>query len=377
MPPPGQLGPPRTSSTAWRAYRKSPWIRQFLLPGRLAALRPRLRCDSHAPMDRSLPPLSPPALAAVALVCAAGCGTCRGGPGPREDVAPTPRSPTALVEAGSIPSGDAGGAEAGGDPVVREIELQGFDRSPARAVLAYPGPAAAARDAPIVIALHGRGEAVRGPARGHRGWVDDYALLDAMAAVGRRRLTRDDYRGFVDEPRLAAATALLARAPLRPLIVVAPYLPDLVGEPPGSPALRLYGDWLAGPLLEATRRALPSASPHRQDVGIDGVSLGGMVALEVGFANPEVFGRVGAIQPAVRGRVDALARAAGRREGPAQRVRLLTSHDDPFLEVTYRLAEALRAQGVDTELVDVPGPHDYSFNRGPGSLELLLFHGAR
>jgi hypothetical protein len=54
---------------------------------------------------------------------------------------------------------------------------------------------------------------------------------------------------------------------------------------------------------------------------------------------------------------------------------LLSSRDDPFLEVTSWLSRDLQQAGVDTALVVVPGPHDYEFNRGLGSVELLLFHG--
>jgi hypothetical protein len=30
--------------------------------------------------------------------------------------------------------------------------------------------------------------------------------------------------------------------------------------------------------------------------------------------------------------------------------------------------------GIAHDFAEVVGPHDYSFNRGPGSIELLLWH---
>jgi hypothetical protein len=55
-------------------------------------------------------------------------------------------------------------------------------------------------------------------------------------------------------------------------------------------------------------------------------------------------------------------------------LRLLTSHDDFFHDAIVSVSQAWRAAGVAHEFADVPGPHDYVFNRGPGSLELLLWY---
>lgn len=169
---------------------------------------------------------------------------------------------------------------------------------------------------------------------------------------------------------LAARNTSLRAQPFRGLAVVTPYTPDLMPEPPGSDALRAYGDWLVGPMLEAVRAELPFVAQTRDGTGIDGVSLGGMVALDVGLRHPGELATVGGIQPAVRDRVAALAALP---DG-TQRIRLVSSDDDPFLGVTRQLSEALLARHVDHDLVVTPGPHGYDFNRGPGSLELLYFH---
>ncbi len=223
---------------------------------------------------------------------------------------------------------------------------------------------------PIVVALHGAGEARRGPERGYLGWTADYHLADAFGALGRGRLTAGDYGDMVRPEHLAARNRALRAQPFRDLIVVTPYTRDLMGEQPGSDAIREYADWLAGPLLEAVRREVPTAALTRAGTGIDGVSLGGMLSLEAGLRHPEAFGAVGAIQPAIRGRVDAVAPLA---DG-TQRIRLLSSDQDPFLAPTRALSEAWTARHVAHELLVTPGRHGYAFNRGPGGVELLFFH---
>ncbi|GAB4205295.1 MAG: hypothetical protein OHK0013_21030 [Sandaracinaceae bacterium] len=225
----------------------------------------------------------------------------------------------------------------------------------------------------VVIALHGRGEALRGPTRGALGWLDDYALERAFAAFARGRVSAAEANGMASDAQLRAMTRLLRDHPFRDLAVVMPYTPDLSAEEPGSPALAAYGAWLAQVALPELRRALPALTADPARTGIDGVSLGGMIAIDIGLRSPDVVGRVGGIQPAVRGRVEAY----GPLATPATRcLRLSSSAQDPFLRATRALSAAWRARDVPHELVIYEGPHGYEFNRGPGSLELLRFHHA-
>lgn len=257
----------------------------------------------------------------------------------------------------------------------RQIHVRGWDGTDQRVLVTFPRRTDGREHAtherlPLVVALHGQGEARRGPERGFLGWATDYHLPDAFAAMGRGTLTEADYLGFVRPEHLAARNASLRTRAFGGVCVVTPYTPDLMSDPPGGDELARFGAWVAGPMLAAVRAELPFVAATREGTGIDGVSLGGMVALEVGLRHPETFATVGAIQPAIRDRVTALAPLAT----DAQRLRLLTSDDDPFLGVTRQLSDALRARFVDHDLVVTPGPHGYDFNRGPGSLELLFFH---
>ena len=104
------------------------------------------------------------------------------------------------------------------------------------------------------------------------------------------------------------------------------------------------------------------------------MSLGGATALRVGLVYPEAFGAVGALQPAVVedqvAELTELARAA-RAKRPAFKLRLLTSKEDYFNAAISHTRKHGRPAGVGHDFVDVPGPHDYPFNRGPGAIEML------
>ena len=81
------------------------------------------------------------------------------------------------------------------------------------------------------------------------------------------------------------------------------------------------------------------------------------------------------MQPAIRGREEQMADLAAKAMAQKpQALRLLSSDDDPLLPVTRKLSEELRKRHVAHTLVVTPGGHDYAFNRGPGSIEMLRFH---
>jgi enterochelin esterase-like enzyme len=128
-------------------------------------------------------------------------------------------------------------------------------------------------------------------------------------------------------------------------------------------------------LLPRIRRELPiSAGP--ESTGIDGVSLGGALALRIGLAHPETFGVVGALQPAIGderlSELTDLALAA-RAKRPKMPLRLTTSHDDYYKPWVTKLSERWKSAGISHDFADVPGPHDYVFNRGPGVYEMLFW----
>lgn len=228
---------------------------------------------------------------------------------------------------------------------------------------------------PIVIAFHGKGESALGPTRGYAAWVERYGLGKAYAALLDPPLTAAAFGGLARAGELSALNEELRAHAFQGVLTVGVYTPDLllaVGEPE---KIQRYAEWVAHTLVPEVQRKLPVASTIPRQVGVDGVSLGGMVALEVGLRFPAVFGAVGAMQPAVRGREALLAALAEQaRSKHHQNLRLLSSDRDPLLPVTQTLSQELRKRHVAHQLVVTPGGHDYAFNRGPGAIELLHFH---
>jgi iron(III)-salmochelin esterase len=227
---------------------------------------------------------------------------------------------------------------------------------------------------PVLVALHGRGEANRGPVEGVMGWPRDYALLRAIGRVCAPPLTASDYEGFFDGKRLAATNAGLAATPFKGLVVVCPYLPDVDLRKPAP--IEDYGRYLLETVLPRVRASLPVLTTPSA-YGIDGVSLGGAVSLRVGLGNPNAFGAVGSLQAAIgEDQVPELTELAktARAANAALKLRLLTSSDDYFRSALTHASAAWKAAGIDHDFADVPGPHDYPFNRGPGAIEMLVWH---
>lgn len=228
---------------------------------------------------------------------------------------------------------------------------------------------------PVVVALHGRGESLRGPERGYLGWNVDYLLPQAFAGFRRGHLTQHDYRGYVTESHLAWVNAALRAQPYRGILIVTPFTPDFASELVQSEKVRAFTDWLATGLLRQVKGQFPEVSIERESVGIDGVSLGGRLALEAGFTHPEAFGVVGAMQPAIERDGDAIAKLRAADALP-QAIRLLTSDADPYRDATRRFSTSLRSSRISHSLIELPGPHNAGFNRGPGAVELIRFHDA-
>lgn len=241
---------------------------------------------------------------------------------------------------------------------------------PQRALLLAPPGAAAL---PVLIALHGRGEAVRGLEVGARGWRDDYRLDALLRRIEAPPLTAADLGQLVTPQRLALLNGSLEKEPYRGLCVATPFTPELRDRTVAGaqPFARFLIDRLLPRVRAETQNPL-----LRDATGIDGVSLGGRLALLVGLSNPDVFGAVGALQPAVRPEeapmFSELARAAVERRSLA--LRLVSSVADPFLPAIRALSDRLRLDGIVHELLVTPGPHDYAWNRGPGGAEMMLWH---
>lgn len=232
------------------------------------------------------------------------------------------------------------------------------------------------RKFPVLVALHGRGEAFKGAARGARGWVEDYRMPKAIERLHDPPLDDKDFGGMSDPARLSRINKSLANQPYRGLIVVCPYTPDiLAGDRPFS-AVKPFAHFVVDELLPRVYRETPALGT-RASTGIDGVSLGGRASLLVGFMRPTAFHVVASLQAAFdAAEAPALVRLAkqAREKNPGLVIRLLTSSHDFFREDNYAIAHGMTREKIPHQLVEVPGTHSYEFNRGPGVYEMLLFH---
>jgi hypothetical protein len=249
---------------------------------------------------------------------------------------------------------------------------------PSYAVIVVPAWGAPGEKFPVVVALHGHGEAMKTPEEGAMGFPRDYALTRAVGRLAAPPLTKDDYEGFVTDARLAEINNLLNIKSVSGVIVACPYMPDgdvRSTEPAMGPTLASRAEHI-NTVLTRVRAETPALSTPAS-TGIDGVSFGGALALRIGLQNPTLFGAVGALQPAL-GPEEApeyvqLALNA-MKKNPALKLRLLTSDGDYFRAAVLETSAEMRSAGVAHELLQAIGPHDYAFNRGPGSIEMLFWH---
>jgi enterochelin esterase-like enzyme len=266
--------------------------------------------------------------------------------------------------------------EAGAPPLARgKVGTQTwiFDGG-GRAIVVVPAWVKSPERLPVLVALHGRGEALKGPELGVMGWPHDYALLRAIERVCAPPLTPDDFEGFVEARHLHDTNKALESQPFRGLVVVCPYLPDIDIRKPAR--IRDYGEYLWKSVMPRVQRELPVLTAPAS-TGIDGVSLGGAVALRVGLEWAPLFGAVGTLQAAIsEEQTSELVQlvTSARAKNPNFALRLLTSKEDYFRVAITKMSNALRARGIGHDFADVPGPHDYPFNRGPGAIEMLLWH---
>jgi len=293
------------------------------------------------------------------------------------------------LEATSVPTGQRlepatsarGGPDAGierAEVAARELSWR-FEQGPFGAtdvVISVPASADPAARFPVLVAFHGREESSKGSVRGARSWLDDYLLGRAVTRLEQPPLQANDFEAYVSAERLEQINRALNARPYADLILVCPFLPDVLqGERAWAEGERL-ADFVADVLLPRVYAKTPAVGTAAT-TGVDGVSLGGRAALLVGLSRPRAFGSLGSLQAALAAEeVERFAALAAQALGqnPKLALRLLTSDEDYFQRQNQALSAALGARAVPHDLLQVKGTHSARFNRGPGVLEMLLFH---
>jgi enterochelin esterase-like enzyme len=152
----------------------------------------------------------------------------------------------------------------------------------------------------------------------------------------------------------------IASGELEQLILVMPEQPEpLFTQTDGGPG-SYEGEFLSAllPFIEQ-RYEVDRRSDAR---AIAGISRGGVWALEIAFANPEMFRAVGALSPALnvndaRAEYDPIRLADAREELP-ERIFLASGDVDSAKADTQRLQEILSRRGTEHRYTTVPGGHE-------------------
>jgi predicted alpha/beta superfamily hydrolase len=165
----------------------------------------------------------------------------------------------------------------------------------------------------------------------------------------------DPSRSFAGTAWRADETAqeLILKKKIQPLLIVAidntgdrldeytPVRARMRGTEAGGRADE-YGRWLTHelkPFIDAQYRTLS----QREFTGVGGSSLGGLFALHMGFAQPDVFGRVAAISPSLWWAGGNILREAARLK---TRLPLRIWLDTGLREGRYTIAYARRLQDI-------------------------------
>ncbi len=232
---------------------------------------------------------------------------------------------------------------------------------------------AGAAEMPLLVAFHGHKETRGGMEVGASAWLRSYEMDRQYHRLLSPPLTDADLKGMSNPERLGQLNASLAKEPFKGIVTACPWCPEHHEALPEMTTA--FGRFVCEQLIPRVR-SLTGQKENRLTTGIDGISMGGRLALFIGLLHPEVFGVVGTMQPVLKvseaPMVSELARAA-MAKAPV-RLRLLSSEHDDFLEPVKAVSERMKADGVPHELVIVPGNHGYDFNRGPGGYEMLLWH---
>ena len=257
---------------------------------------------------------------------------------------------------------------------VRDLVVSGRKATGRRFTLLVPrhveGPV------PLLVALHGKGETID-EKLGVYAWLDRYGLGTAYERLIRPPIVPLESRGTHWAPeRLRDVNRELADRPFRGFAVACPFTPDAFKIGARKAFLDDYASWLVEEVVTRARREI-AIEEGPEHVGLDGVSLGGYVGIEVFLRRAEHFGTWGTVQGAI-GNYAASSYAERIREivdrfGP-RRIHVETSQGDVYRKDNEGFSAKLRSLGVAHDFVAPPGYHNQPFLRDSGTIEMLLWH---
>jgi enterochelin esterase-like enzyme len=266
---------------------------------------------------------------------------------------------------------------ANGELALYDWPLPGDAKLARRAVVLVPTHLKRGERVPLLIALHGLAETAN-EELGAYAWVKKYGIGDGYAhARAPETITREGLGNMATPARVSELRSALFGNAFRGMVIACPYTPN-IWKAMATPDLVLdgYAPWLFDVLLPRLRAETPMIL-ETKSIGLDGVSLGGYASLGIGVRKMDAIGALGCVQAAVSAAdadkwSDRIVHAM-KTHGPRP-LHLLTSTADPFREPVEALSAALKKRSVAHTFRLAIGPHDQPFLRGPGSLEMLLWH---
>jgi pimeloyl-ACP methyl ester carboxylesterase len=264
---------------------------------------------------------------------------------------------------------------AAGKPLVSaELELHdlklGQDRAFGRALVLAPKQLPT--KASLLVLLHGLGE-THDQEVGARAFAERYGLLSAVARLSRPPLVRTlPNKEYFGPGRLEELNGRLAAAPYVPPVIVCPYTPN-PWRTGGDAVVERYAAFVSRTLKVGVEERLKRSFEGR--VMLSGVSLGGYLAIQLFQRNPEAFCGVGLAQAAFNQdqatRYASGIAAATEKVGP-RRVEILSSSFDPYRRANEQLHRQLERRDLPSRLRVSPGPHDQSWLKESGTIEMLI-----
>ena len=260
---------------------------------------------------------------------------------------------------------------------VHDWSLPGDPKISRRCVVLVPRHLAVGERVPLLVALHGLAETID-ETMGAYAWLDKYGIAEGYAHLrAPETMSVASLGKMITQDRLDELHADLAKSPFRGMVVACPYTPNIWKVSPDVEAtIGALSSWIFDVLVPRLRAETPVRT-EREFLGVDGVSLGGYASLGVGIRRAADLGSIGCVQAAISvaeapSFADRFAKsfaASGVRP-----LHLLTSTADVFRKPVEALDHALEDRAVAHEFRLALGPHDQPFLRGPGSVEMLLWH---
>ncbi len=265
---------------------------------------------------------------------------------------------------------------AGDELALHDWKLPGDPKIARRAVVLVPRHLTKKERVPLLVLLHGLAETVD-EEMGAYAWVKRYGVAEGYAHLrAPATITREGLGKMASDERCVEVRDELSKSPFRGMVVACPYTPNIWKTGPNVEwAIDAHTQWIFDVLLPRLYSETPAlAGPEH--LGVDGVSLGGYASLGVGVRRAQELGSIGCVQAAISvaeapswaARIEK-AFAAGARP-----LHLMTSTLDVFRKPVEALDAALSARKVPHDFRLAIGPHDQPFLRGPGSVEMLLWH---